>query len=192
MVVSVMALSIVGSAVGGPGSLPGTQTRGDRAAWRRLLHWPGACETAWRQQGSGAGVAGLWPAGRGGYLVAIDCSLGAYQGTSMLYLLDLNGRAGGPLSLRVYQDHGSGVPEPTTTTVVLGTLNFSPQSRTLAVRDVGRGAGDCGIYSTFRLVGAGLVPIAARAKACDGKPPYDPVHWPLLRLLRTPRAGSRG
>jgi Protein of unknown function (DUF1176) len=137
-------------------------------------------------------VAGLWLAGRGGHLVAIDCSLGAYQATSMLYLLDSNRRASGPISLLIYQDQGSGVPEPATTTVVLGTLSFSPQSRTLAVRDLSRGAGDCGIYSTFRLVGTGLVPTAARAKTCDGKPPYDPGHWPLLTLLKTPTASSGG
>jgi len=110
----------------------------------------------------------------------------------MLYLLDSKRRASGPISLRIYQDQGSGVPEPTRTTVVLGTLSFSPRSRSLAVRDLSRGAGDCGMYSTFRLVGTGLVPTVARAKTCDGKPPYDPGRWPQLTLLRTPRATSGG
>src|SRR5437870_3291126 len=61
-----------GLLAGGSGPLPGTQTKNDRAAWRRLLHWPGACEISWRQNGSGAGVAGVWPIARGGSLVAID------------------------------------------------------------------------------------------------------------------------
>jgi hypothetical protein len=167
-----------------PCALPQTQTKSDRAAWRKLLHWPAACETSWREGGSGAGIAGVWAIARGGSLVAVDCSLGAYQGTSMLYLLDPNRHASGPLALRIYQDRGSGVPEPTTTTVVLGTLNFSRGSSTLAVRDLARGAGDCGIYSTFRLAGSRLVPIATRAKACDGKPPYDVSHWPKLIVLK--------
>ena len=175
-----------------PAPLPRTQTTSDRAAWRKLLHWPGGCETSWREGGSGAGIAGVWALAGGGYLVAVDCSLAAYQGTSMLYLLDPNRRASGPLALRIYEGPGSGVPTPTTTTVVLGTLRFAPAWRTLAVLDLARGAGDCGIYSTFRLVASRLVPIATRAKACDGKPPNDVGHWPKLILLEAARTTSSG
>jgi hypothetical protein len=186
----VAALSIVSAAAAASGSLPGMQTKSDRAAWRKLLHWPAGCEASWREGGSGAGVAGVWPLAHGGFLVAVDCSLGAYQGTSMLYLLDSNRRASGPVALHIYQDQGAGVPGPTTTTLVLGTLLFSPPSRTLAVGDLGRGAGDCGIYSTFKLIDTRLVPIATRAKACDSKPPYDVRRSPKLALLTTTRTTS--
>jgi hypothetical protein len=185
--VLVAALAVVSSAAGASAPLPGTQTTSDRAAWRRLLHWPGACESSWRAGGSGAGIAGVWPLARGRFLVAVDCTLGAYQGTSMLYLLDSDRHVSRPIALHIYQDQGAGVPRPTSTTVVLGTLSFSPASRTLAVRDLSRGAGDCGIYSTFRLVDSRLLPIATRAKACGGKPPYDVGHWPRLVPLRAPQ-----
>src|SRR5581483_3761973 len=158
------------------------ETKGDRAAWRRLLHWPSSCETAWRGQ-SGAGIAGVWPVGGGRHIVAVDCSLGAYQGTSMLFLLDASGRASGPLLLPIYVDKGSGKPQPTDATVVLGTLTFSRGSGILAVRDLARGVGDCGIYSTFKLRNIQLIPLASRAKACDGKPPLDPARWPKLPRL---------
>ena len=122
--VLVAALAVVvSSAVGASAPLPGTQTTSDRAAWRRLLHWPGACETSWRLGGSGAGIAGVWPLARGRFLVAVDCTLGAYQGTSMLYLLDSDRHVSRPIALHIYQDQGAGVPRPTSTTVVLGTLS---------------------------------------------------------------------
>ena len=41
------------------------------------------------------------------------------------------------------------------------------------------------MYSTFRLVNSRLTPIATRAKACDGKPPYVVTRWPKLTLLKT-------
>jgi hypothetical protein len=179
------ALTLASSATAASAALPGKTTRSDRAAWRTLLHWPTACEASWRNgASSGAGIAGVWPIPGSGFLVAVDCSLGAYQGTSMLYVLDSHRRPTGPLALHIYQDQGSGTPRPTTTTTVLGTLGFSPASRTLEVRDLARGAGDCGIYSTFRLVNARIAPIATRAKACDGKPPYDISRWPNLTLLK--------
>src|SRR5258708_37861542 len=68
--VLVAALAVASSALGASAPLPGMQTTSDRAAWRRLLHWPGACETSWRAGSSGAGIAGVWPLARGRFLVA--------------------------------------------------------------------------------------------------------------------------
>jgi hypothetical protein len=108
--------------------------------------------------------------------------LGAYQGTSQLFLVGPGGRRLGPLALVTYRDPGTGHPRVTRETVVLGTLAFS--KGTLTVLDKFRGLGDCGIYSTFRLVGDRFRTVEVRAKtACDGKPPYDPRRW---RRLPTP------
>jgi hypothetical protein len=178
------AAALLGTPHASPAPLPGAATSGDRAAWRALLHWPAACERSWRENGSGSGIAGVWPVGAEGRLVAVDCSLGAYQGTSMLYLIGNDRRPTGPLRLHIYRDPGTGVPTPARETVILGTLTFARASRTLAVLDRARGAGDCGIYSTFRLAGRELVPLRTRAKpTCDGKPPFDPLRWPPLPLL---------
>jgi hypothetical protein len=175
---------LVAAAMGGGSSpLPGTASARDRAAWRALLHWPASCEASWRSSRTpGAGIGGVWTLAGGRRLVAVDCTLGAYQGTSMLYLLDAARRSTGPLVLRIYRDLGSGKPTAGRTTLVLGTLTFSTRTRTLTVLDKFRGVGDCGLYSVFRLSGERLVAVTARAKlACDGKPPYDPRRWPPLR-----------
>lgn len=165
-------------------TLPGTKTSADRAAWRAILHWPNSCEKDWRLAGdpSGSGIA-VWPAS-GGKLVDVSCYLGAYQGTSMLYLVRAR-RSSGALTLLIYRDPGSGVPTPSRRKQILGTLTFAPRTGILTVLDKFRGVGDCGIYSTFRLVNDRFAPVEVRAKtACDGKPPFDPRRWPRLPLPR--------
>lgn len=165
-------------------ALPGTSSAKDRAAWRALLRWPASCEKDWR--GGHPDTAGIqvWRAGEGRRLVAVSCLVGAYQGTSVLYLLDRAGRPGAALRLHLYRDPGTGRPTPTRTTRPLGTLSFTTRTRTLWIVDRFRGVGDCGISSKLRLQGTRFVPTVTRAKvACDGKPPYDPERWPKLPTL---------
>jgi hypothetical protein len=101
----------------------------------------------------------------------------------MLYLVDSARHKVGPLSLLTYVDPGNGKPKPKRQTVILGGAVFTPANGKLTVLDKFRGVGDCGIYSTFKLVGTKFVPTEVRAKlACDGKPPFDPARWPKLPL----------
>ena len=179
-----VALAVSAAGVAGAASPPGTKTPADRAAWRTILKWPKSCETNWHQAGfpDVAGV-GIWPPAGGRRLVEVGCTLGAYQGTSMLYLYGPTGRVAGPLPLHVYEDPGTGTPKPMVLKVVLGLLSFAPRTGKLTVLDKFRGIGDCGIFSTFKLTGDRFVPTDVRAKlACDGKPPYDPLRWPRLPL----------
>jgi hypothetical protein len=160
-------------------SLPETTTAKDRAAWRAILRWPESCERSWDGT-PGAGV-GSWRAG-GGRLVGVDCTLGAYQGTSLLYLVGAHRSVAGPLRVSIYRDLGAGVPTAIRTSLVLGTLSFAHGR--LSVVDKARGVGDCGIYTVFELADGRLQQVDTRAKtSCDGKPPYDPARWPRLPLL---------
>lgn len=169
-----------GAAAAGP--LPGTKTAKDRAAWRAILHWPKVCEETWEKADPSAGVY-TWKLSGGRRLVEVLCFRGAYQGVSMLYLVDSARKATGPLALRTYRDPGSGQPKVTNETRILGSLAFTPKTGILTVLDKFRGVGDCGIYSTFELTGNRFVTTEVRAKtACDGKPPYDPTRWPKLPL----------
>jgi hypothetical protein len=180
LLAAIIGAGCAAAALAGP--LPGVKTRADRAAWRSLLHWPASCERSWRSSGAtGAGVE-LWRTRAGGHLVAVSCFLGAYQGTSMLYLLPARG-GGRLLRLRLYVDTGDGIPRARTRTMILGNLAFHPSSGRLAVLDKWRGLGDCGVYSVFRLRRGAFRPVEARAKtSCNGKPPYDPTRWPKLPL----------
>lgn len=163
---------------------PGTQTPKDRAAWRAILHWPQSCEKDWRSTGNNF-ASGIWvspPDRSGKRLVGVTCYYGAYQGVSMLYLLRAGQKATGPLSMHIYEDPGSGKPAAKRLTRILGNLDFVPRTGRLVVFDKGRGLGDCGIFSVFKLTGDRFVPVEARAKLkCDGKG-GDPSRWPKLPL----------
>jgi hypothetical protein len=175
------AAAVACSATARAGAFPGAETRADRAAWRSLLHWPTRCERSWKQAGApGAGIA-AWPTAARARLVAVECFPGAYQGVWMLYLVGARREADGPLRLHIYADEGNGMPTARTTTSILGNLSYDRRSARLTVFDRARGAGDCGIYSVFRLRAGAFAPVATRAKtACDGKPPFDPRRWPRL------------
>lgn len=179
-----VAAVAVPSALASGSPLPGSKTAKDRAAWRARLHWPATCEQSWRSSKSGgAGVTG-WKLNAQVQLVEVSCYLGAYQGQEMLYFTrtdDIARRP--PISLLLYQDSGNGRPVGKRRTVFIGTLGFSIRTERLNVLDKFRGAGDCGISSTFTLQNDRFVPIEVRAKlACNGKPPYDPARWPKLPL----------
>ena len=175
------ALALAGGSTSAAGTLPGTTTKADRAAWKKLLHWPASCDASWRGE-PGAGIAGVWPIGSGSHLVAVDCSLFAYQGTSMIFVLDSTGRPLGPLIFHIYVDPGTGKPTPTKTTAPLGQIEYAPATGILSVTDLASGSGVCGIYSTFKFLGAQLVPVAVRAReTCTTA--VTKTRWPKLPLL---------
>lgn len=175
------ALALASVPASAAGALPGTTTRSDRAAWKKLLDWPATCDASWRGE-PGAGIAGVWPIGSGSHLVAVDCSLFAYQGTSMVFVLDATGRPLGPLVFHIYVDPGTGKPTPTKTAAPLGQIQFVTATGILSVTDLAAGSGVCGIYSTFKFSGTELVPVAARAReTCTTA--VSKTRWPKLPLL---------
>jgi|HubBroStandDraft_6_1064221.scaffolds.fasta_scaffold410449_2 hypothetical protein len=181
------ALFILTPGAASAAALPGTRSAADRVAWRSILHWPASCESGWREAAQAGSGVGLLPAGADRRLVAVDCYFGAYQGVTMLYLVGMTRSVVGPLPLQLYGDPGSGRPRATRQSQILGVLSFASDSLTLHVWDKFSGAGDCGIYSTFRLAGSRFVPVAVRAKlACNGKPPLQPGRWPQLPLPADP------
>jgi hypothetical protein len=183
-----IAVSLVVVAVAtAAGPFPGTKTTADRAEWRALLHWPASCEHEWRRGREPYSGIVLQPTATVRWFVQITCTQGAYQGTQVLYLIDRGLHAIGPLSLHAYRDLGKGKPRPVRETKILGTLDFGPGTGRLVVFDKFRGIGDCGILSVFRLQKNRFYPLAVRAKLnCNGKGPFDPFRWPLLKLPNGP------
>jgi hypothetical protein len=182
-VLAIIALtSLAGVAVAAT-SLPGTKTEKDRAAWRAIVKWPKSCETSWKTGHLPISGIQTWKAPDGRTLVGVTCFEGAYQGSTMLYLVDAAKKSGGPQRLHIYEDPGSGKPTLMRDTTILGDLSYEPAHARLTVFDKFRGPADCGIYSTFRLTGGVFVPTTVHAKtACNGKPPYDPQKWPRLHV----------
>ncbi len=178
----VLTLGVTGAALAANSGLPGTKTKADRAAWRKILHWPAQCETDWNTGSFGSGIA-VWRTPTPKLFVQVTCYVAAYQATFHLYLVDANRHATGPLALTTYIDPGSGKPKVTHDTLILGSAGFDPKTGIFTVEDKGRGLGDCGIYTVAKLTGDRLVTTEVRARLkCDGKPPYDPTRWPKLPI----------
>jgi hypothetical protein len=166
---------------------PGTKTTADRAEWRRVLHWPGACENPWRRTRPAYSGIVLQPTASVRWFVQVTCLPGAYQSTQLLYLVDRGFHPVGPISLRTYRDLGKGKLRLVRQRYILGTLDFNPGTGRLVVFDKFRGIGDCGIYSVFQLKKTYFIPRAVRAKLnCNGKGPFDPSRWPLLPVPHRP------
>jgi hypothetical protein len=176
----------LGAAVAGAAPLPGVKKPSDRQAWLSLLHWAKGCESDWRSTPAASSASGIdisAPIADGNRLVQVACYFGAYQGTTIMYLVNPGRHVTGPLAFSIYIDPGSGKPTLRKETEILGDTMFDSKSGSLSVFDKARGIGDCGIYSTFKLTDDRFVPVVVRAKlACNGKPPFDPTLWPKLRL----------
>jgi hypothetical protein len=172
-------LFVLAGTAAAAGPFPGTKTAKDRAAWRGILHWPASCEKEWQTTSPDFAGVSTWAAGTR-KLVMVDCFLGAYQGTQMIYLVDSAKHAVGPARLHIYIDTGNGKPTLRYQTQILGVANFNPKTKRLTVFDKARGVGDCGFFSVYKLVGNTFVPVEARAKTkCDGKG-ANPATWPKL------------
>jgi hypothetical protein len=184
---SVAGFVILAAGAASAATLPGRTSGADRSAWRSILHWPASCESGWHEAAEEGSGIGLLPAGADRRLVTVSCYFGAYQGVTMLYLVGAARTVVGPLELDLYGESGSGRPRPRRQSQILGVLSFAPASLSLHVLDEFAGAGDCGIYSTFRLEGNHFAPVVVRAKlACDGRPPFQPRSWPQLPLPGDP------
>lgn len=181
VLVALLVAALAGTAAAA-GPFPGTKTAKDRAAWRAILKWPAGCEREWQSTSPDFAGVSTWQAGAR-KLVMVDCFLGAYQGTQVIYLVDAAKHKVGPMRLHLYVDTGNGKATPAYRTQILGIANFNPSTKRLVVLDKARGLGDCGFYSVFRLAGDRFVPVESRAKlACDGKG-ADPPRWPKLATL---------
>lgn len=196
-IVAALLSVAAGNTVAAAAPLPGTNSAADRQAWRALLHWPASCEDVWQEtRPDRAGVVSQ-RFSSGTRIVQITCVVFAYQENFLLYLIDDNRHVTGPLVLPIYVAGEDDEPKLVRKAEVLGISSvacsgkeympcehddYPPPAGTLAILAKGRGRGDCGFYSTFKLSGRRLVPVEARAKrACDNEEPFDPRLWPKLR-----------
>jgi hypothetical protein len=187
LVIAAILSGLVISTATAASPFPGTKTTADRTEWRKLLHWPSACENDWRRGREPYSGIVLQPTATVRWFVQAVCIQGAYQSTQLLYLVDRGLHAVGPISLHTYRDPGNGNPKLVRERYILGTLEFNPRTGRLVVFDKFRGIGDCGIYSVFQLKKTYFIPRAIRAKLnCNGKPPFDPKRWPSLPAPHRP------
>jgi len=172
----------------GPGDATKTTdlTCADRKAWFAKLAWPQECEHAYDATGIyGIPSIEFHAIAKGRYIVAVQCTLGAYQGYS-IYLLYQEPRdaSAAPkaklLSFRTYVAPRDNVLERTSTSELWGQAEFDDAKQELTVWNRYRGPGDCGLLTTYGFTnGQPYVKTMRGKNVCDGQF-VDPAAWPRV------------
>lgn len=167
-------------------------TLGDRTAWRRVLNWSDECEEAF--QASHVGDEGglvfneLSP---GISLVEVLCAAGSYQ-PSFVYVR-FDERPPAPvakvLSFPTYESSDGVSITSANASELWGEPFVSPARQELAVLNLARQTGDCGIWTRYNIGGEMPEMVEARSTPCsippgapaasgDGGPPHG---WKPVR-----------
>ncbi len=151
-----------------------------RLAWHRRLNWPKARCPLKPPFGQDPGIT-IHPFDDDRSMVEVTCSLGAYQGNGLLYLLDDNGKA---RALRFLQFHSPdrGQLLPYTDALLTGVIQVEPTRHAIKVWRKYRGIGDCGQLLRYR-VSNGKVQLAElRVRDCEDElSRIPPEQWPLAQ-----------
>ena len=112
-----------------------------------------------------------------GAVVAVTCDFGAYQGS--FALVHIVGHHAALLETQIVDPDGMPFGPPM---AVNATPSFDG-SATFTTFALGRGLGDCGTLSTYRITGLGSTDlVVARARECDDRPADapPPEDWPVV------------
>lgn len=185
----------------------GELTRDDRAAWRKRLQWPDACEQDFASTpGSTAGLT-FHAAGSGITLVEVRCGSTDLQPTQLFVRLDERGSSptvtvldfpGVPVSGgRPGEPSGGLAGEPhdrATSHRVMGQAVVGAAGHTISVLTLARSAGDCGTWVRYavgsehpRIAAASSnlpCPASAGAAARMGQDGESPAGWPPIANAR--------
>ena len=164
---------------------------GDRTRWRSVLNWPNECEEAF-QASRAADDAGLVfnELSPGVSFVQVLCAAGSYQ-PSFVYMR-FDERSPAPVAalliFPVYESSDGVSIESVKASEIWGEPFVSPARRELAVLNLARQTGDCGIWTRYNIGGEIPVVVDARSARCstgpgtpaassDGQPPrgWQPV-----------------
>ncbi len=157
----------------------------DRKAWRAALKWPDDCEEAFDYPDKNFGGIEVHGLSDRQYLVAVTCTLGAYQGYQLYYFYDetATGPAARLLTFESRESQDNDSLTEIRTTEVWGQPTFDEGSKELKVFNRFRGPGDCGILATYEFVNGEPRLKELRAKtACDGKDGGGPEKWKKIAL----------
>ncbi|HEX8499252.1 MAG TPA: hypothetical protein VF659_01580 [Pyrinomonadaceae bacterium] len=165
----------------------GDAKRADRAAWRKVLAWPEACEEAYRAAyppGEDYGGLEFHRLGRGLHLVEVVCDGGGVQPGAVFVLYDER-RPRRPRLLKLKGFDGedeAGRPLPYSE--VRALTKFVPRTRELLLMSKADAMGTCGLYVRYSFArGRPRVVEARRQDDCGGPDATpDTSRWPKVRL----------
>jgi len=146
---------------------------GDRAGWRSVLNWPDECEEAFQASHAGddAGLVfnELAP---GISFVEVLCAAGSYQ-PSFVYVR-FDERSTTPIAtllvFPVYESSDGVSIESVKASEIWGEPFVSPARRELAVLNLARQTGDCGIWTRYNIGGELPQILDARRALCSTRP----------------------
>ncbi|HVF89547.1 MAG TPA: DUF1176 domain-containing protein [Blastocatellia bacterium] len=152
----------------------------DRKSWREVLKWPDECEQAFDYPDKSLSGIDVYRLADNRYLVAVTCTLGAYQGYQSFYLYDET-KPEPVARLLTFESRESQEDDSlieTRTTEVWGQADFDEKTKELKVFNRFRGVGDCGFLATYEFSDGEPKLKELRAKpACDGKDGGGPEKW---------------
>ncbi|HYP27265.1 MAG TPA: DUF1176 domain-containing protein [Blastocatellia bacterium] len=173
------------AAKGAPALKKSDITYEDRKAWRAFLKWPDDCEEAFDYPDKSLGGVEVHRLSDRQHLVAVTCTLGAYQGYQFYYFYDETGPepAAKLLTFESRESQDNDSLTETRTEEVWGQPTFDEKTKELKVFNRFRGPGDCGILATYEFVNGEPKLKELRAKtACDGKDGGGPEKWKKVAL----------
>jgi len=178
-----IALSLAACANSKPVLITGSTPKGstlspplERIDWWTKLHWPTENCPVTSPTPDNEGIE-AYPLDDGRSLVEVICSLGAYQGSSRLYLLDTSSTAHA-LNFRQFQAPDVGKLEPYDDKLVTGLMQVRPQLGEITVWRKYRGIGDCGQFLRYHLTGNQLHLKELRMQECEDEPNFlPPEQW---------------
>ena len=154
-----------------------------RQIWHQKLHWQtGQCPLRSPFANDG-GIASYTLKG-GNTLIVVACSLGVYQGDSLLYAGDEK-HGYGLLAFRQFRAYGNRKLVSYTDALLRGIVMVQPSQNSVEVLRKYRGLGDCGQLLRYRIEGGQAKLDELRIKECDEVPGgVPPKAWRKVTLPR--------
>jgi hypothetical protein len=137
-------------------------------AWRQVVRWPDGCEEAFQaSRASDDGGLVFEALDDSVLLLQVTCAAGAYQPSSMWWVVPTSAPGGAPpsvLEFQVLSGEKADASSPRYQTEVFGEWVFDHMSRQLTRLSVSRQTGDCGFWARYRVEAGTARLVKAAAK----------------------------
>ena len=157
-----------------------------RLQWKNKLGWSDPRCMSYETFEENTGIE-QYPLDKRISLVVVTCSLGTYQGDSLLYLLK-KGKKAQLLKFQQFQSLDIGELDPYKDTLLTGIVQLEPKGKASLIKvwRKYRGIGDCGQLLRYSIESGQARLIELRVKNCEDEIKHvPPEQWPEVKLSVT-------